>query len=47
MLLLLTGQVRKIGKESLEAASEPLHALMNVGQSLQVTDISQDLILGD
>lgn len=39
--------MRQGGEEGLEAAGEPLHALVQVGQSLQVADITQDLVLGD
>lgn len=44
---LLTGGLGQVGEERLEATGKPLHALMKVGQSLQVTDVTQDLILGD
>lgn len=44
---LLTGGMGQVGEERLEATGKPLHALMKVGQSLQVTDVTQDLILGD
>lgn len=43
----LTGGLRQVGEEHLEANGEPLHALMKVGQSLQVADVTQDLILRD
>lgn len=39
--------MRQIGEECLEATGKPLHALMKVGKSLQVTDVTEDLILGD
>lgn len=39
--------MRQVGEEGLQATGEPLHALMEVGQSLQVTDVAQDLVLGD
>lgn len=44
---LLTGCLGQVGEEGLKAAGKPLHALMKVGQSFQVTDITKDLILGD
>lgn len=37
----------QVGEERLKPTSEPLHALMEVSQSLQITDVTQDLILGD
>lgn len=43
----LTGHVRQGGEERLEATSEPFHALMQVGQCFEVTDVTQDLILRD
>lgn len=46
-LLLLTGCLGQVGKERLEAGGKPLHTLMDICQSLQVTDVTQDLILGD
>lgn len=43
----LTRGMGQVGEERLKPTSEPLHALMEVGQSLQITDVTQDLILGD
>lgn len=43
----LTGCVRQCGEERLEATGKPFHALVKVGQCLEVTDITQDLILWD
>lgn len=43
----LTLCLRQGGEEGLEAGGEPLHALVQVGQSLQVADVTQDLVLGD
>lgn len=47
ILSLLTGGVGQAGEEGLEAGGQPLHALVQVGQSLQVTDVAQDLVLRD
>lgn len=44
---LLTLCLGQVGEERLEASGEPLHALVEIGQSLQVADVTQDLILGD
>lgn len=43
----LTRGLGQVGEERLKPTSEPLHALMKVCQSLQITDVTQDLILGD
>lgn len=43
----LTLRLRQGGEEGLEAGGQPLHALVQVGQSLQVADVTQDLVLGD
>ena len=47
MVSVLTGSMRQVGEEGLEATGQPLHALVKVGQSLEVTDVTKDLILGD
>lgn len=44
---LLTLCLGQDGEECLEASGKPLHALVDIGQSLQVADVTQDLILGD
>lgn len=41
----LTGALGQVAEEAPEAGGEPLHALLQVSESLQITDVPQNLIL--
>lgn len=42
---ILTGALGQVAEEAPEAGGEPLHALLQVSESLQITDVPQNLIL--